>query len=130
MQPTVDPGRIEPLGVERGSPPFHHLPVVRMGRVPQSFQIVDVSGGTADIFRQAGPLPLQAHGVCHIHAGHDSLEDDVMFPTVAEVVLIPEHLSILVEKFSQAPPPFVSHVRGVVGIPKLTNGKSLKIKRK
>jgi hypothetical protein len=101
-----------------------------MGRIPQGFQIVHVSGGTADIFRRAGPLPLQADGVCHIDAGHDSLEDDVMFPTVAKTVLIPEYLSILVEKFSQAPPPFVSHVREVVGIPKLTNGKSLNIKRK
>jgi len=87
-----------------------------MGRIPQSFQIVHVSGGTADIFRRAGPLPLQAHGVCHIHAGHDSLENDVMFPTVAEVVLVPEDHPLIAEKFAKAPPPFVSHLRGVVGI--------------
>jgi len=53
-----------------------------------------------------------------------------MFPTVAEVVLVPEDHPLIAEKFAKAPPPFVSHVRGVVGIPKLTNGKSLNIKRK
>jgi hypothetical protein len=69
MQPTVDTCKVKPLGVERGTPPFHHLPVVRMGRIPYSFQIVHVSGDTADIFRRAGPLPLQADGVRHIRAG-------------------------------------------------------------
>jgi len=116
MQPTVDPGRIEPLGVERGATPFHHSLVVRMGRIPQGFQIVHVSGGTADILRRAGPLPLQTQGVCHIHAGHDLLEDKVMFPTGPEVVLVSEHIPLIAEKFAQAPAPFVSHLRGVVGI--------------
>jgi hypothetical protein len=59
---------------------------------------------------------LQTQGVRHLHAGHDSLENAVMFPTVAEVVLVHEHFPLIVEKFAQAPPPFVSHLRGVVGI--------------
>jgi len=106
-----------------------------MGRIPQGFQIVHVSGGTADIFRRAGPLPLQAHGVCHIHAGHDSLEDKVMFPTVPEVVLVSEHIPLIAEKFAQAPPPFVSQedleiLQCGTPIPKLIAGKPSKIKRK
>jgi hypothetical protein len=60
--------------------------------------------------------PLQAHGVRHLHAGHDSLDDDVTLPTVAEVVFIPEHHPLIAEKFAQAPPFFVAHLRGVVGI--------------
>jgi hypothetical protein len=42
--------------------------------------------------------------------GHDLL------PTVAEVVLIPEHHPLIAEKFAQAPSFFVAHLRGVVGI--------------
>jgi hypothetical protein len=87
-----------------------------MGRIPQGFKIVHVSGGTADVFRRAGPLPLQAHGVCHIHAGQDSLDDEVMLPTISEVVLVPEGYPLIAEKFAKVPPPFVSHLRGVVGI--------------
>jgi hypothetical protein len=79
-----------------------------------------------------------------------SRSNTYLLPSVAEVVLVPEHIPFIAEKFAKAPPPFVSHLRGVVGIgnpvlllsepkevkmnethiPKLTNGKPLKIKRK
>ena len=115
-QPTVNTCKVEPLGFERGAPPHHHFSVVRMGRIPQGFQIVHVSGRTADILRRAGPLPLLAHGARHLRADHDSLEDKVMLPTVPEVVLVSEHIPFIAEKFAQAPAPFVSHLRGLVGI--------------
>jgi hypothetical protein len=39
-----------------------------------------------------------------------------MLPTVPEIVLVPEHIPFIAEKFAQAPAPFLSHLRGVVGI--------------
>jgi hypothetical protein len=62
-----------------------------------------------------GPLHLQAHGVCHIHAGHDSLDNDVMFPTVGEVVLVPEDHPLIAEKFVQATSPRFSMLSRYAG---------------
>jgi hypothetical protein len=84
--------------------PLHFtIPLWSDGKDPQSFQIVHVSGGTADIFRRARPLPLHTHGARHLRAGHDSFEDKGMLPTVPEIVLVPEHIPFIAEKFAQAP---------------------------
>jgi hypothetical protein len=87
-----------------------------MGRVPQGFQILHVPGGTSYILRRTGPLSFQTLRDRHLGAVHDPHDDDVMLPIVAEVVLVLEHLPLVAEKFAQAPPPFVPHLRGVPGI--------------
>jgi hypothetical protein len=43
----------------------------------------------------AGPLPFQTSGFYHLCAVHDSLEDDVMLPAVAEIVLVTERLPLV-----------------------------------
>jgi hypothetical protein len=106
-QPPVYLCRVEPLGVERGSPPLHHLIVFRVERVPQRLQIFHVAGGTSDILRRAGPLPRQAGNLRHVRASNDSFDDHVVLPVVTEIVLVTENIPLDAEEFSQPSPPFV-----------------------
>src|SRR5207249_2456767 len=85
---------IELIGIERPAP-LHKLLVLFMLRVGQSFKVLVEAPDPADILGRAGSLSFEAQRVLltglRLWA---AFEQDLMFPAIAEVVLVDEAESL------------------------------------
>ena len=78
-------------GVELAADPLLHVPVVLVLRVADRCEEVGVAPRPAAVLGRAGPLPFDAPGVLGLGLPLDGpLEQDLVPPAVAEVVLVDE----------------------------------------
>ncbi len=63
-----------------------------MGAVAPGFQKLQVALYASHIFKRAGPLPIQTPRIWRLifRGGSNVLNGDLMFPRVAEIILIEE----------------------------------------
>src|SRR5438552_16692219 len=84
--------------------PLSHFLMLWVASLAPRFQKARVPADTAHVFRWAGPLPIQTPGIRRLilRGGCDVLNGDLMFPAIAEIVLIEEGYALLRRDVSQA----------------------------
>src|SRR5260370_31814252 len=82
---------VERFGVEATADPPLHVLVFWMVRVADGFEEVGVAPDSAHVIGRTGAFPFQAEGIPLRRLGRQAtLEQDLVFPAVPEVVLVPE----------------------------------------
>src|SRR5208337_1840630 len=90
-QLSVHGVEVELLRVELAADPFHHFGVALVIRVADRFQKVTIAPDASHILRWTRSRPFDAAGVRNIRLWfQDFLKEDLMLPTVSEVILVNE----------------------------------------
>src|SRR5262249_3836090 len=97
LHPRGGRGRGEVFRIETAADPFQQFVVPLVVRVLDGFDEVRVAPDAADVFRRTGPFALQADRIPRSRLGPlDALEENLVLPRVAEIVLVaePEPLAV------------------------------------
>ena len=91
MQHSIDARQIELVGIECAAQPRKHFGVFGIPGIANRLHKISVAPHPADIFRRTSALTVQTARIARALFGlQDFLDDDVMLPTIAEIVEIDE----------------------------------------
>lgn len=89
-QVVVELAGVERFRVERAADPHAAFVMLRMSRVGEDVEQLAVARGPAAVLRWAGAPTANARGHGDLGRGHHLLDNDLVVPSVAEVVGVSE----------------------------------------